>query len=300
MKLQSTLTLIFTLLIINNVYAMDADIVKCNAAVDNRDAAGALTIANHALKANKNDIDALICKGRAFSISGDVQGAVTTLKQAADLSPTPFDKTVVAILTGNAYKMAKQYDQAIESYHQAAELAKTDKNQNYERISINLAGDSFFETQKYQQALDAYTAASKLAANDNERGESYENIALTHHKLGQNDAALEYQIKAYFTHEKVGTLDQYAHSSIELGRYYTIAKNYVAAENTLNKIIKFAKEQGGAYYEAQGYYLLAKVKVATGDKPAALALIEKANKIAQETKDQALTQEILDETAGIV
>jgi len=300
MKLQNTLTFIFTSLIINNVYAMNADISKCNEAVDKRDAPAALTYANNALKANKNDKDALICKGRALSVSGDVNGAVAALKTAADLSVEPIDKMVVAILTGNVYKKAKQYDLAINSYNQAASLANSQKNKNYERISINLTGDSYFEAQKYAEALVAYTAASKLTANDNERGESYENIAITHHKLNQNDLALEYQIKAYFAHQNVGTLDQYAHSSAELGRYYTIGKNYIAAENTLNKIIKLAKEQGSAYYEAQGYYLLAKVKVATGDKASAVVLIEKANKIAEDTKDLALAQEIREETAGMI
>ena len=300
MKLQNTLILIFTSLIINNVYAMDAELLKCNEAVDKGDTSTALSYAKNVLKTNKNDKDALICKGRALSLGGDVAGAVEALKAASTLSATPLDKIVVAILTGNVYKTAKQYDKAIVHYNQAVDLAKADKNKNYERICINFVGDSHFAMQHYTEALTVYTTASKLAANDNERGESYENIALTNHKLGQNDQALAYQIKAYFTHEKVGTLDQYAHSSLELGRYYTIAKNYASAENTLNKIIKFAKEQGGAYYEAQGYYLLAKVKAATGNKPDALVLIAKANKIAEDGKDQALLSEIREETADII
>jgi tetratricopeptide (TPR) repeat protein len=140
---------------------------------------------------------------------------------------------------------------------------------------------------------------TKLAANDNERGESYEKVALTQHKMGQNDLALEYQLKAYLMHDTVGTLDQYAHTSVELGRYYAITKNYSGAENILNKIIKFAKEQGGAYYEAQGSYVLAQVKVATGDIPTAKTLIEKAKSIAKNTNDKALEMEISQETAGL-
>ena len=78
-----------------------------------------------------------------------------------------------------------------------------------------------------------------------------------------------------------------------------IVKNYANAEKTLNKIIKFAKEQGGAYFEAQASYILAKVKVATGDIPAAKALIENAKSIAKATNDKALDEEITQETQGL-
>ena len=117
--------------------------------------------------------------------------------------------------------------------------------------------------------------------------------------MNHNAPALEYEIKAYLMYENVGTLDQYAHSSIELGRYYTVEKSYVSAENTLNKIIKFAKEQGGAYYEATGSYMLAKVKVAQGDTAAAKILIEKAKSIAKSTNDKALEAEIEQQTKDL-
>ena len=99
--------------------------------------------------------------------------------------------------------------------------------------------------------------------------------------------------------ETAGTLDQYAHSSIELGRYYAIEKKYTSAENILNKIINFAKEQGGAYFEAQGSYVLAKVKVATGDISTAKTLIERAKMIAKNTNDKLLDEEIDQETKNL-
>ena len=117
--------------------------------------------------------------------------------------------------------------------------------------------------------------------------------------MNQHDLALEYQIKAYVMHAAVGTLDQFAHTSVELGRYYLLVKNYVSAENTLNKILKFAQEQGGAYYEAQASCVLAKVKVATGDIPAAKTLIENAKAIARNTNDTVLAEEISKETQGL-
>lgn len=299
MKLQFTLALLTTTLLINNVYAMDTDISACNLAVEKGEATIALQLANKVLQSNKNDREALLCQGRALSLKGDVAGAIAAYQSATAQATTPLDKTIIAILTGNAYKKAKQYDQAISSYQLAVTNAKMDKNQQFERISQNLIGDTYFESKRYQQALDTYLAASKLVENDNDRGESFENIANTYHTMSKNDEALEYQIKAYFMYERVGTLDQYAQSSIELGRYYIINKSYKSAENVLNKIVKFAKDQGGAYYEAQGNYLLAKVSVANGDTATAKTLLENAKTIAKNTNDKALDQEIEQETQGL-
>jgi tetratricopeptide (TPR) repeat protein len=117
--------------------------------------------------------------------------------------------------------------------------------------------------------------------------------------LSQNDLAVEYQLKAYLMYDTAGTLDQYAHSSVELGRYYLITKSYTSAENILNKIIKFAKDQGGAFYEAQGSYVLAQVKAAKGDIETAKSLIDNAENIAKNTKDKDLQTEIEHETAGL-
>ncbi len=273
MKIQITLSLLSISLFLNNVYAGNIEIDECNQAAIQRK-------------------DALICQGRALAAKDDLNGALTVFKEAAAQSANPFDKTIATLLIGNTYKMLKQYEPAITNYQQSILNAKAAKNVAFERIGYNAIGSVYAENKQLASALEAYMQASKLAANDNERGESYENIALTHHNMNQHDLALEYQIKAYLMLSSVGTLDQYAHSSIELGRYYALTENYVSAEKTLNKIIKFAKEQGGAYYEAQASYVLAKVKVATGDIPTAKNLIEHAKSIAKNTNDYALDEEI--------
>jgi len=300
MKLQTALISVFTALFFNNVYAVSDDAFACNKAFDQGDFSTAATLAAKALNASRKDRDALICQGRTFSAQGNLEPALAAFKSADKLSKDAYDKAVVALITGHAYKNAQQYEQAVASYQQSLQLAGEAKVKAFERTSHIGMGNVYFETSQYPTALDAYLSASKLDANDNERGESFEKIALTYHTLNQHDPAVEYQVKALIMNEKSGTLDQFAHSSIELGRYYAAAKKYPNAENTLNKIIKFAKEQGGAYYEAQGNYVLAQVKVATGDIEAAKALIEKAKSIANSTHDLALADEIAKETQGLI
>ncbi len=299
MNLQKTLISAFITLFFNNVYAITPDAADCNKAYERGDLTVATASSVKALNIDKNDRDALICKGRILSAKDDLNGALAAFKSADALSVDAFDRTVIALITSHAYKSAKQYEQAITSYQQTIQLARQAKNNGFERMSDVAIGDIYFNDKQYTLALESYLAGNKLDANDNERGESYEKIAFTYHTTGQHELALEYQLRTFLMYEKAGTLDQYAHSSIELGRYYANIKNYANAERSLNKIIKFAKDQGGAYFEAQGSYVLAQVKAATGDIPAAKALIEHAKMIAKATNDKALDEEIQQETRDL-
>lgn len=299
MKLQVILSSIVICLFMNNIYANSTEAIACNQALEKGDITVALTQAELALNNNKNDKDALICQGRALSAKDDFNGALTAFKLVEVQSTDAFDKTIATLLIGNAYKALKQFDLSINSYQQTMLNAKAAKSQVFERLANNAIANVYVENQQLAQALESYMAGSKLSANDNERGESYEAVALTYHNMNQHDLALEYQIKAYTMHAAVGTLDQLAHTSIELGRYHLLTKHYISAENILNKIVKIAKEQGGAYYEAKASAVLAKVKAATGDIPAAKALIENAKSIAKKSQDKALDDEIDQETKDI-
>lgn len=299
MKLQITLSLIIISLFLNNVYAESVEAVACKAALDKGDIALALKQAEKAITLNNKEAEAFVCQGRALAASDQLEAALSSFKQADALSTDAFDKTISSLLMGRTYNALKQNDLAISSFQQTLLNAKAAKNIGFERVAHNAMGDVYFTNKQYDQALQAYMAGTKLAANDNERAENYEKVALTHHKMNQNDLAVEYQLKAYLMNDTAGTLDQYAHSSVELGRYYMFTKSYTSAENILNKIIKLAKEQGGAFYEAQGSYVLAQVKAAKGDVTTAKSLIENAKSIAKNTKDLELEAEIEQETAGL-
>ena len=300
MNLYSTLSYTFILLITNSSIAFSAEPESCQQALQKGDVAQALSTAKSTLAVNAKDADTLLCQGRAFTASQDFNSALDAFKLAQLNASDSTQKTIAALLIGNAQLSLKQPDLAIASFLQALEHAKTTNSATYVRASHLALGNAYLNQQQFEPALAQYQAVNKLDANDNERGESFEKIALTHHKMGQHDAALEFQIKAYMMHEKSGTLDQYAHSSIELGRYYGQAKQYIRAENTLNKIIKFAKEQGGAYYEAKGSCVLGIVKAAEGEKEAAKALVEYAKSIAKNTQDKSLEEEINQETQGLL
>lgn len=295
MKLEVTLIVLFNLLFINNIYSKSNEASACQSALEKGDIATALAQASNALAINKNDQDALICQGRSLAANNDLNGALNAFKQADALAADAFDKAVSSILIGNTYKQLKQYEAAISSYQVASTQAKASKTPAYERASYNAIGNIHALNQQYAQALAQYTLGSHLAANDNERGESFEKIALMHHHMQQHNLALEFQVKGYAMQSKAGSLDEHANSGITLGRYYALTKSFTSAENILNKMIKFAVDNGGAYYEAKASYVLAGVKQAQGEKESANVLIEKAKTIAKNTQDKDLAAEIQQE-----
>ncbi len=292
MKLQTTLTLIFISLFSNVIVAKTLDASDCKMAFENGDLKAAIKLSKESLEANPKNKAMLLCQGRALAANEDLTAALASFKLADALSVDAFDKAVASMLLGNTYKALKQYDQAIVSYNIATVHAKACKVLAYERASYNAIGNVHDLNQDYELALAQYQLGSQLSANDNERGESFEKIALMHHKLQQHALAVEYQLKGYMMQNKAGSLDEHVLAGINLGRYYADNKDYASAEHLLNKMIKFSVDQGGAYYEATASAVLANVKLAKGEKDSAIHLINRAKTIADQGSDSALDDEI--------
>lgn len=79
---------------------------------------------------------------------------------------------------------------------------------------------------------------------------------------------------------------------MELGRIYIAAKEYKNAERTYAKLVLFAKDNGGAYYEAKANIGLAQTKAIIGDKAAAKQILADSEKIAKSTGDAELIAEV--------
>lgn len=299
MKMKSIkfVGLLLAFLVSANASALTKEELACNDLLEKGESEKALQQADIILKVDPKSASALICRGRAFNLLEKPELAIQAFKQVETSTQDAYDRAVALILIGNNYNRLHKYPEAITAYESAQEMSG--KYQQLKLYSFMSLGDLQDANNNLAAALDAYQKAHALSMNDNERGETASKLAATYVKLKQYDLAVENQVKAYLMMEKAGTLDQYAQASVTLGRDYYLNKNYEIAEKTLNKIINFAKERGGAFYEAQGSYVLALVKAAQNDQATAKKLVEYAKKIALETKDQALQQEIEQETKAI-
>lgn len=290
-------TSLFLLLVFGTLQASAADDIAeklsgCNQAISAGDAAKALALAEQVLAKQADNRDALMCKGRAFGGTGRTKQALEALQAAEKLSRQPLDRIIALTLIGNVQKAAGQHDAALQTYQQSLALSRAEKNVRFERINLNLMGETQVAARQLDSALESFQQGSKLAANDNERADNYARIADVYNKQAKHDLAIEYQVKSVLMQERSGDPDSFAGATLELGRMYSDAKDYANAEKYINKIIRLGKEQGGPYWEAMGYFYLAKSKSSRGQHTEAKTLLAEAQKIGDEIGAQALSEEI--------
>ena len=291
------LSLLASLLFSGTALAENSDLNKkindCNQFIKDGMPEKALDFAAQLLKQNKGNREVVLCKGRAQTALNQFGGAVDTLKQAEQLSTSPTEHMMAWAMVGNAYLGNQQYSEAIVSYQQSLELAKTQKLKNFERIAQGLIAQTLSAQKQYDEAISHYQAGLKLAGNDGERADTFEKIAAIYEQQGKQDMAIEYQVKAVVTHTHYGDLDNQANAGIELGRMYIAAGIFDQAENSINKVLKLAVDNGGAYWEAKSNWYLAKLKLASHQQSQAKSLLEKALKLAEEVGDAGLANEIV-------
>ena len=295
MNLHNTLNIVFISLILINFNAnaeQSAEAAACNQAVNKSDFASAISKADALLKKSADNRDGLLCKGRALGAQGKYSEALSALEAADKQSKDGFDSIISNMLIGNLHKSNQKYAEAVASYEKSMGFAKTTSNEKFERINHNLIASVAVLKNDQNAALASYQAGSKLAMNDNERAESFELLAATYKALAQYDAAIEYQIKAVQMQKIAGTLDEYADASLALGQIQIAAKDYVSADKTLSKFARFAKDNGGAYYEAKANLYLAQSKAASGDAASAKTLLADARNTAKSINANDLTSQI--------
>ena len=264
----------------------------CNLTLDKGNGANAIVIADEILKQDANNRDALLCKGRALGAQGKYEAALSALELAAKQSQLGFDGIISYLLIGNLHLENKKNIEAIASYEKSLAICEAEKNDKFKLINYNLIGEAHTQNNDLNAALASYLAGSKLTKNDNERADSFERLGATYSALGQHDLAIEHQLRGMLMQQKSGTLDQFADASLALGQFYRKAKEYASAENTYAKLIKFAKDNGGAYYEAKASFELAQLKAASGDATSAKNMLSDALKLAKSIGDKGLSAEI--------
>jgi tetratricopeptide (TPR) repeat protein len=280
-----TLTLLFNLLIINNVFSKDAALDACEAAVYQQQYAQAVDIAaQHA-----SQPEFWLCKGRAQAALQQHAQAEASFKQAITLKPQGLDLVSAYMLLGHAQKTANNTPAALASYQQALKFSEQQNMRRYVRIAHNLLGEAYYDNGQYAESLQAFQAGEKLALNDDERADSYVHEALSYHKLQQLDLAIEYQLKGVMMLRKSAAPEQYAEGSLVLAQLFIAKKDYVGAERTYQRLMEYAQENGGSFYEAKTAIHWAEVKRAQGDRAGAETLLAQAETISRKIQDDELT-----------
>ena len=271
---------------------LNKKIADCNQLIKSGTPEKALDLSNQLFKKNPKNREVVLCKARAQMALNRFADAVPTLTTADQLSNSPNDHMISLAMLGNAYKGNQQFKQAIASYQQGMDIAKAQKNKSFERITYGLVGEVQVLNKQFDDAITSYQEGFKLALNDNERAEAFENIASIYNQQQKHNQAIEYQLKATLAYTKYGDLDAQANAGLELGRIYVDAGEFEQAERSINKILKLAVDNGGAYWEVKSDLYLAKVKLANHQNNEAQKLLEAAQKLNKEVGDAYLAEGI--------
>lgn len=277
-------------------FADDAELNKkiadCNQSVKNGSPEKSLDFSSQLLKKNPKNRELLLCKARAHMALNQFADAVQTLTTASQLSSSPNEQMMSLAMLGNAYKANNQMSEAIASYQQSMSIAQSQKNKSFERIINGLIGEVQILNKQFDDAVKSFQSALKLALNDNERADAFEHLASIYNQQKKHDQAIEYQVKATLAYTHYGDLDAQANAGLELGRIYMDAGDFEQAEKSINKILKLAVDNGGAYWEVKSDLYLAQVKMANKQKIEAQKLLELAQRLNKEVGDAALTENI--------
>lgn len=285
MTSKITLIILFNLLIINESFASDAALESCDSALQSRQYSQAVSIAEkHPAQA-----EFWLCKGRAQSALNKSADAELSFKKAIVLKPQGLDLISAYMLLGNVQQESKNTPAALESYQQALKLSEQQNMRRYVRIAHNLIGEALFENGQYSESLQAFQAGEKLALNDDERADSYVHEALTFERMQQLDQAIEYQLKGVMMLQKSAEPQQYAEASLVLAKLFAVKRDYVGAEKTYQRLMEFAQENGGSFYEAKTAILWAEVKREQGDVAGSERLLAQADTIVKQIQDAELT-----------
>lgn len=286
MNSKITLCLLLNLLFINSSFAKDAALESCDASVKSHQYAQAIQLAEQ----HPAQAEFWLCKGRAQSGLSQYALAQQSFKQAISLKPVGLDLISAHMLLGNAQLEAKLHDAALESYQQALKFSEQQNMRRYARVAHNLIGEAYFDLGKYAESLEAFAAGEKLAMNDDERADSYVHEALTYQQLHQLDKAVEYQLKGVMMLRKSGAPEQFAEASLTLAQLFTVKQDYVGADKTYQRLMEYAHDNGGTFYEAKTAIYWAQAKRAQGDQAAASALLKQAETMAAKLNDSELDE----------
>jgi tetratricopeptide (TPR) repeat protein len=231
-----------------------------------------------------------LCRARAQISLDKFSDATSTLTLVDKLSNSPNEHMMAIAMLGNAYKGNTQYNEALASYKQSMDLAKSQKNVSFERIIYTLIAEVQLLQKQYDEAIISYQSALKLSLNDNERADIFEHIAHIYNVQEKYILALEYQLKATIAYTHYGDLDNQASAGLELGRLYIKANEMDQAEKSINKIMKLAVDNGGPYWEARSNLAFAELMLAKHLSPD--RFIDVAIRINKDLNDSFIADDI--------
>ena len=247
MKIENTLSFITILLFSSNILAYNSK-NSCEKLMQDGKIADAITAA----KKIKNDYDKHFCLGKAYYRSNMHDVAVKAFADSEEYAKLPVDQMFSMLYKGIAERGSGNLNKSTKTLTRGLETAKlgNSKYMQMERRFLYQLGQNNLSTGKYDDSVDYFAKSIVISANDNERAEGYDGLAMAYYANKKADKAIEYGIKASNMYLKTGAYNEYADAQVKLSSYHLGDDKADRALKVLERLEKFAKDNGSQYYEA--------------------------------------------------
>ena len=248
MKIENTLSFIIILLFSCNIYSYNSN-NNCEKLMQEGNNLDAVTAANKI----KDQYDKHFCLGKAYYRSNMHDVAVKAFADSEEYAKLPVDQMFSMLYKGIAERDLGEISSSTKTFTKGLETAKlgNTKYLQMERRFLYQLGQNYLAKKDYLEAIDFFAKSTVVSANDNERAEGYDGLAMAYYGKKKSTKAIEYGLKAANTYRKVGAYNEYADAQIKLSTYHLGDDAPDRALDVLQKLERFAKDNGSRYYEAK-------------------------------------------------
>ena len=179
--------------------------------------------------------------------------AVKAFADSEESAKLPVDQMFSMLYKGIAERDLGEISSSTKPFTKGLETAKlgNTKYLQMERRFLYQLGQNYLAKKDYLEAIDFFAKSTVVSANDNERAEGYDGLAMAYYGKKKSTKAIEYGLKAANTYRKVGAYNEYADAQIKLSTYHLGDDAPDRALDVLQKLERFAKDNGSRYYEAK-------------------------------------------------
>ncbi|WP_204153574.1 tetratricopeptide repeat protein [Leptolyngbya sp. CCY15150] len=186
---------------------------------------------------------------------------------------------------GNIDFVLGQYDQSIDFYEQALEIAREMGDRSSEGSALSGLGNSHAALGQYQQAIDFYEQALEIAREIGSRdgeGSVLDSLGNVYQSLGQYQQAIDFYEQALEIAHEIGSRFGEGSALSGLGSGYVALGQYQQAIDFYEQALEIAREIGSRSGERSVLDSLGNVYQSLGQYQQAIDFYEQALEIARE------------------
>ncbi len=247
-----------------------------------------------AVKLYPKNFYAHFCLGMSYLKVGELDLALSNMKNAEKLAISKEDLPAVYNLLGLIYSNKGDLDNALFYYSKHLSLSRELGDKRGEASALNNIAGVYRSKGDLDKALDYLEQSLRLKTDEKDKVTTLNNIATIYTDKGNFTKAVEYFKKSIEISERVGDYHGGGQTMLNLGDTYRQMKDFENAWYYLNEGLKRVTKVGDKYWETYAYLYFGHYYRDTGDKKKAKEYYEKSLELAKAIGSDKLASHTID------